>query len=80
MLVNAVLILLPLGTWLVSEPPANPKENSREVKRRKNSDPTYLTSLGKNWSPEPSLTQNTHARPLFAFRGLSGSERDVQGN
>lgn len=31
MLVNAVLILLPLGTWLVSEPPARELREGREV-------------------------------------------------
>lgn len=34
MLVNAVLILLPLGTWLASEPPMDPKESRGEVQER----------------------------------------------
>lgn len=65
MLVNAVLILLPLGTWLVSEPPVDPKESREVMNRRKKKKvtPLYLTTLGKNAAPEPSLTQHIHACP-----------------
>lgn len=69
MLVNAVLILLPLGTWLASEPPMDPKESRGEVQERYS-----LSCLDR-----ACLTQHTHARLSFAFYSLSG-RRDVPEN
>lgn len=69
MLVNAVLILLPLGTWLASEPPMDPKESRGEVQER--------YSLSYLPLDRACLTQ--HTRLSFAFYSLSG-RRDVPEN